>query len=219
MAEVSEEKPKSRKRRKEAMPISQEQLETVTARPDAIDKLIDSAEKRPVLNLHMPFATRKQQLTLLTKTPDGKLVFQGQKSGTVFSTDVYGFRVDGPKTGLQLVFNGIPEELRRTRTRNRFAIGDVVFTVRPMTKHRKIYAGMVEAFDAKGPVLQVLGTNDRDRFNAARTRTDGHVVVPYNLCFRTPEQVEMYIHKFQQDFERAKTDYRQLIESSRGPTH
>lgn len=167
------------------------------------------------LSLHGPFATRRHILDLLTKTKDGKLIFQGRQEGNVLTTDVEGYRWPRKGDAKQFVFNATPEDLRRHTHRPKFVIGEVIYTIRPMSRSRKVFAARVEGMDSGGVILSVLGATGDSKFGRKRTRPDGTIIQPAVHCFKETRDLQSYLDAFRDDFSRAQTDFRQLLELKR----
>jgi hypothetical protein len=166
-------------------------------------------EPRKPLDLSQPFCTRRQPLTILSKTIDGKgLVFERSDSKGVFMTDLNGYAPG--KDDLQTVFNGYPEQFAASRYRSQYAIGDVVFYLRTAAKERKVLVGRVERVDAKGLVLAVFDAYGL-KISAKKRQADGTILVPFNFAFKSPEDMLKFANSFQNDVEKAMTTYRNVM--------
>lgn len=170
---------------------------------------------KKTLSLEGPFANRSQLFDLLTSTKDGKLIFQGRKDGAIVTTDLEGFKHPRKAEAKPFVFNSTPEDLRRHNVRPKFILGEVIYTIRPMSRFRKVFAARVEGFDKSGTILSVLGATGETKFGKKRTREDGTIIQPTVHCFKETRDLQTYLDAFRDDFTRAQTDFRQLLELKR----
>lgn len=173
------------------------------------------ATPKKELSVQGPFATYQQQLDLLTRTKDGKFVFQGRKNGNIITTDSEGYQYPKKPGAKQFVFNSTPEDLRRQTTRTKFVLGEIVYCIRPMSRVRSVYAARVDGFDHRGVILSILGAVGESKFGRNRTRDDGTVIYPYNYCFKDAQSLQQFLDRLRDDFARSQTDFRHLLEQSR----
>lgn len=167
--------------------------------------------ERNLLDLSQPFCTRRQKLTLLSKTVDGLgLVFERPDSAGVFKTDLYGYISDKEEASAPLVYNGYPEQFHSGRYRAQYSIDDLVFYIRGAAKERKVLVGKVERIEKGGLVLSLFDTHGL-KLSKSRQQGDGTTLVPFGFVFKTPESVNEYLNSFSLDCERAMTTYRDLM--------
>lgn len=163
------------------------------------------------LKLKEPLCTKRHRIKFMARGDGGELVFQSLKSGKIFNTDKFGVY-----RGRHVVYNGTPDQFLQT-PRTDFVAGDIVFIGRPLTKlGRKIFAAEVVREEANRTV--VVNVLDRRNYGPVRKTyalEDGSLIVPKAQIYATEQELEEGLAAAHKDFERAKVERRQILETQR----
>lgn len=158
------------------------------------------------LDVRQPLSSRSQPLKLIAKTADNKLVLQGLVTHQVFTVDTYGRRIgsNNQPSDVQFVFNAAsPDDVPSSKVRSDLKVGDLVYCLRPLSRHCKVHVGTVDGFVAGSTKIRVAPASRARMANKDGASKKEVIKAPNAVVFKNAAAIRTFLDQFDEDLETA----------------